>query len=143
MLTDKTTIALRVAVQCIKVTYSKSVIVNILEKGPFVQHFIEKLLNMGKGKTRPHTPLHALARPHTPSHALSSPRPKTTRPLPAVDQVADPSTYTKLAEGVFYPRSASTKRLRVWVTPCVNHALGANCYPRLRALAANFYLALC
>ena len=123
MLTDKTTIALRVAVQCIKVTYSKSVIVNILEKGPFVQHFIEKLLNMGKGKTRPHTPLHALARPHTPSHALSSPRPKTTRPLPAVrppgvlftvDQDSDPSNYTKLAEGVFYPRGKTRPQLCVY-----------------------------
>ena len=97
--------------------------------------YISGLMSMGK------------TRPCMPSHALSSPRPKPTRPLPAVrslgvlltiDQGPYQSTYTKLAEGVFYPSGLHLpKRLMAWFIPGVNHALGSNCYPRLRAFTAN------
>ena len=90
----------------------------------------------GKGKTRPNTPLHALACPHTPS-ALLGPKPHALSQL-WDPQDSDPSTYTKLAEGVFYPSGLHLpKRLMAWFIPGVNHALGSNCYPRLRAFTAN------
>ena len=65
--------------------------------------------DLRKGKTRPHTPSHALTRPHTPS-ALLGPKPH------ALSQLWDPlgsyqlytpfrsPTFTNKAEGVFYPR---------------------------------------